>query len=358
MAHAKRIMGAKNLPDNPMKDINASKVFLDKYTEALVVTAAMEFFGMTEVNSAPTQNVPSATRESVTEVLGNFVETYALPSEADITSMSILKCPVCAKPWKQIDDLKAHIRQKHPHPGPDSDDHDAVYAYSCAVMSMCLIAYDFTDARQLGDGDRIVLLLKYMMLYFRSAGKSKYAHQVLRQLAQINCFLTKREAFNVVWNRFVNVKGRSDSNVELDRVVEGSNLVFKNNCRGLHGQVTQETVNRASRSSQKIHKVLRREDKLTGRKAGSGKRRVVNATDDVKTLVKTMAPERPFCATNVGRYYKAFPGFTRGHVISVDHRNLHSWMKTTLNTFSRLHMFKSPAEREKTFDQITEISDE
>ena len=45
----KEIRMAKNLQDNLMKYINASKVFLDKYAKTLVVTAALEFFVTIEI---------------------------------------------------------------------------------------------------------------------------------------------------------------------------------------------------------------------------------------------------------------------------------------------------------------------
>ena len=344
MTSAKNVLHSKNVPDDPMRDINASRVFLDKYTEALVVAAAQEYFGMEECDSVPTKHVYDTTSDPqafVMDVIGNFVDTFALPTEEDITSESTLKCPVCGDPWKNMEDLRKHLKSKHPETNDDADGHDAVYAYSCATLSMCLIAYDFTDARQHGDGDRIILLMKYMMLYFRSAGKPKYAYQVLRHLAQVSCFLSPREAHHVKWNRFINIKGRADSNVELDRVVEHSNLVVKTHCRRLHGQIKQDTIDRVSRSCQHIDKILTRQDKVTGRKASSGKRVGVNEEDDVKTLVSHMSQEHIFRVVSHGRYHKTFPGFTRGYVISVEHRDLHAWMKRTLNTLSRKRMFKA-----------------
>lgn len=68
---------------------------------------------------------------------------------------------------------------KTKHKGGDKDSHNAV----CGAVSMCMVAYKFTNVRQLGDGERILRLMKYMLLYLKSAGKVKYTYQVLRQLA-------------------------------------------------------------------------------------------------------------------------------------------------------------------------------
>lgn len=325
-------------------------MFLDRYTEALVVSAAMEFFGMESKEDKPTKHLHdhdstmTEPEAHVKDTLGLFVDTYALPSERDLTSSSTLVCPVCTTSFATTKSLKDHIKTKHNPGDDDKDSHDAVYAYSCGALSMCMVAYEFTNARQLGDGERIIRLMKYMLLYFRSAGKVKYAYQVLRQLAQAKCFLSPREAHNLVWNRFANIKGKEDTNVELDRVIEHINLLVKNNCRGLHGQVKQKTIDRLSRSCQHMHTAISRQDKATDIHGASKKRRVVDQSEDVMTLAQHLHQEQIFRVDEAGRYHKAFPAFTRGYIMTVDHRQLHSWMKTTLDTLSRKYMFKPPGQ--------------
>ena len=345
MASGKTLLETKNVPDqNPMKDMNASKAYLDKYTSALILAAALEFFGMVKVTDEPSKNkydpsIHDSEEEYTKQVLATFVDTYALPSEADMSSTAIIRCPMCQKDLKQMEAMRKHIKQEHERDATIEDCHDAVYAYSCATLSMCMLAMEFDDGRQLGDGARLIRTMKYMLLYFRSTGKTKYALQILRHLAQVKCFLTPQEAEHAIWDRFVNTKGRPDSNKELDRLIEHKNRIFKTHARHLHGQVQQTTVDRISKSCQHIDKVLSQQDKETARKSSAGKRRQPNQDEDVLKLVDHMHQEHIFALHQQGRYHQAFPGFTRGYVISVDHRQLHDWMTTTLGDLSRKRMF-------------------
>ena len=218
MLSAKKVLQTKNVPDNPMSNINASKAYLDKYTESLVLSAALTYFGMEDVNSIPTQHIYDEAEHGdqasyTASVLGQIVDEFALPKEDDITSSSVLACPYCDKTFKMMDAMRKHAKTKHTADDAIINNHDGVFDYSCATLSMCLIALDFTDARQVGDGERLIRLMKYMLLYLRSTGKSKYAYQVLRHLAQVKCFLNPQEAANVIWNRFINTKGKPTSNL-------------------------------------------------------------------------------------------------------------------------------------------------
>ena len=60
---------------------------------------------------------------------------------------------------------------------------DGVRNYSCQVLAMYMIAHNFTNARKLGDGDRIISLIGYMLLYFKSLKKPKYLFKFCHVMA-------------------------------------------------------------------------------------------------------------------------------------------------------------------------------
>ena len=68
-----------------MSNINASKAYLNKYTESLMLSAsALTFFGMEDINSTPTQNTYVEAEHGQkashpTSVLGQIVDQFALP---------------------------------------------------------------------------------------------------------------------------------------------------------------------------------------------------------------------------------------------------------------------------------------
>ena len=220
--------------------------------------------------------------------------------------------------------MRDHLEKKHAG-DPVTSDTDSVHSYICQTLTMCMIAYDFTDARKLGDGERIMRLVKFMLLYFKALGKPKYLYKCLRLLAQVKCFLTPREATNIIWNRFSNTKGSQDRNVELDRECEHSNLNFKIFARGLHGQVNQDTVDRISRSCQPIARALHSVDKESGIIVYGSGSRYVDHVEDVTKLVDQLKGEHLF-GIQEGRYHKCFPGFTNGFKVDHNYLYMYVWM--------------------------------
>ena len=302
----------------------------------MLVLAAMDFFGLTSVDATPTKNVRTPDEDDkayCSRVLLQFVDELLIPP--DISGEEVLLCPLCQKAYKERKSLRRHVEATHKGDNVSSPT-DGIFNYSCQVLCMCFIAYEFTNARKLGDGERIMMLVKYMMLYFKALGKKKYAYQCLRLLAQVNCFLTPREAANIVWNRFSNTRGKRDSNVELDRECEHSNLNFKIFARGLHGQVTQQTVDRVSRSCQPIAQALLHVDEESDQRVFLKQRQEPDHMDDVTKLVEQLQGEHLFEYTE-GRYHKCFPGFTVG--LKVNHESLFEWMSSSLENMSRLHQF-------------------
>ena len=128
--------------------------------------------------------------------------------------------------------------------GSNSTNEDCVRNYS--INALCMIAKDFEDARKHGDGQRIVRLLKFMMLFFKHDGKHKYAFHILHHLIQIKCVLPPKFAHDLIWNRFVNNCGKIDSNVEMDREMEHYNRAFKLDCKSFMGKVSEQSINRRS----------------------------------------------------------------------------------------------------------------
>ena len=71
-----------------------------------------------------------------------------------------------------------------------------------------------------GDGERIIRLYKFLLLYFRLEHRTKYSYYTLYTLCQVHQLLPPKLAHELVWNRTNNSRGLVDSNVENDSTVE------------------------------------------------------------------------------------------------------------------------------------------
>ena len=180
---------------------------------------------MESISDHPTKkNLHFATHQDrnhyVQTVLGKIVDKYAVPSSDELKQDSpMLSCPHCTKKYATQRRLTNASILESSIPSAQQQalatDKDALFNYSRTALSLCMLAYDFTDARQRGDGERLIRLYKFFLLHFKASKKPKYSYQVLRLLAQIKCFLSPRLAYELIWKRFVNKTGKAKSNIEL-----------------------------------------------------------------------------------------------------------------------------------------------
>ena len=70
-----------------------------------------------------------------------------------------------------------------------------------------------------------------------------YQNACLHLLVQLQCLLIPRLAHQLIWKRFVNNKGKADTNVELDRENEHRNKAIKQECREFHGKSIWKLTN-------------------------------------------------------------------------------------------------------------------
>jgi hypothetical protein len=380
---ANNFLNAKNVPLNPMDDVDASYEFLEQYTEALILAAYEEVKG----SYKPIDNLLPAEQESaMNSILDKIVDEFAIPSissdwriddamfkcskcdkrykriaslrkhnkekhsmelDEDVHSNSTTKdieCKYCKKKYMQEKAFKNHMSKKHPRQSltesasSDSSD-DFVYRYSCSALCLGLLALDFNDARKLGDGNRIIKLYKFLFLLFRFDGRTKYAFYSFQLLCQVFYLLPERLAFSLVHNRFTNNKGDIDSNVEMDREVEHWNKPFKMDCKEFHGKVTDNSIERASCSYQEVEKVLARFDIGTKTHSPSGKHSRKNILDDVRALSEQLKNSDLFREDPAGRSHDAYPGFSKNLLGGIEAAALKEWMQKQIKHFKELNIY-------------------
>ena len=83
-----------------------------------------------------------------------------------------------------------HTRQSAP---------DGVFDYSSAVLNDGLLLLELWDAIREGDGIRVLRCWKFMLLYWRYAGHTKYCLEALRLWGSVNATATPRIVHEIVW---------------------------------------------------------------------------------------------------------------------------------------------------------------
>ena len=211
--------------------------------------------------------------------------------------------------------------------------------YTKNALALCYIARNFQDVRKLGDGDRIIRLYEFLLIYFKIDGRTKCAYQYLHLLAQISCLLPPSLAFELKWNRFVNTKGTIDGKVEFDRHLEHLNKYVKADLAQFQGKITEKSIARCSRSYFKMQKITDYFDKQLGVVSPSGRHSSTSWEEDVKQLGEQYIKANIFDYQH-GRFHSRFPGFPKNYQSLLDVLTFKKWAFKKLREFKCMNIYK------------------
>ena len=149
-----RIM-RNNVYSDIKKDIDAFQDFFLSVGKAYLCEAFLDFFGMNSINDKPTVHIPrpmqsrNEANDYFNSVFGEFVDKYVL--QTDIATET----------------------QNKPQ--------DRVFNYGLCIIEFAVLLMQMIDTVCEGDGERLLLNMKYFLLMFRAKSTySKYALEVMR----------------------------------------------------------------------------------------------------------------------------------------------------------------------------------
>ena len=145
-----------------------------------------------------------------------------------------------------------------------SDDEDGVYNYARVFCHYGALLMEFRDAWGEGDSERVTWCWKLFMPHFKSAGHTKYALQALRLHMQVTATLSPNLAHQVMWNRFVNIKGGLGKNIPCDLHNEHVNKLLKHIIVNMGPNLTETALQRAARSVTALNAIAENFDTQSG----------------------------------------------------------------------------------------------
>ena len=122
---------------------------------------------------------------------------------------------------------------------------DKVHLYATEVLTLGLLWHGYHDAIKEGDGDRVYLYWKFLLLAFKQGHRFNYSSEAINLLIQAQCLLSPREAAQLKWCRFVNTQGRVGCNIASDLQMEHLNRQVKT---VLGANVNSSAIKRAGKS--------------------------------------------------------------------------------------------------------------
>lgn len=204
---------------------------------------------------------------------------------------------------------------------------------------MCL-RLNMEDAIKRGDGERLMLCYRFMYLYCKESGCCpKYAYGLLETVAQAHCLLSERNAHSLIWNRFVNNKGREDTNMPVDLDVEHLNRPLKTDVHTYRGTLTDRTMQRISRGVEESERITKNFDKQTKVKHGKGAHTTPKFANDIAVLL-SLLHEKKVYDHQPGRQHQHIGCISASPLATMDVKSLHVWMRKSLSEFGRKHYYQ------------------
>lgn len=187
--------------DDPMKNVKATEDFLSKVLAAYIVTSAKE-------------------------LLKANLETIKFE---DLAQLIIKK-------YEQLLSVST-----------DTDKSDCILTYSCEVIILGLLWDSFHDAKREGDGKRIMMRWKFLLIVFHMTNKINYRKEDIILLGQYSFLFSKRKAKQLAYGRFVNTHGQLGCNIPSNLYQQHLNRRLKAAIHNLHSEVGDPAISRAAK---------------------------------------------------------------------------------------------------------------
>ncbi|PFX13265.1 hypothetical protein AWC38_SpisGene22668 [Stylophora pistillata] len=334
--------------NNVLDNFNYCKEFVDIETEAYLVAATMTHFEMKSIDdtfvpdairSAPKKEQQHWFHGEVKSILEKHVmkrqsEDYdKMAKEVDNLNRPkqrpTFPCSECGiiyvyeKCWDNhlrdvhnivLSDARSNSKSKNPKKSKKTEvKQDYVYNYACVRLSLGMLIHNFNDAVKEGDGARILLCWKYMLLLFKAHGHTKYSLAALQLLANTKAMLSPEKAHSLIWNRTVNNKGSAGINISLDLRMEHIIHLKKEMLGNLGANLHEPAAVRCSKAIKGVQDLFSSIDSNLNVRHPSGRHTVTRSEAGFLTIVNELHSKAEVFVENCveGREHHAFPKFNR-----------------------------------------------
>lgn len=106
----------------------------------------------------------------------------------------------------------------------NTDTGDSVYFFHRQFMRAAFLYIDLRNAIRFENGEHIVRLWKFWLLYFLSTGKRNYSCETANMICNIKADFPKALAYIATHNRTVNMHGKPGYGKPIDQMMEHYNL--------------------------------------------------------------------------------------------------------------------------------------
>ena len=359
----KVLINRRNVVTEVKKNYAAVKKFLTLAFESRVVAATLTVLGIEAMDDKPGESVvPEHLRKSAkdeqkqflnglaTKVVDEYIQrkknisqVLEAREEVEEEKMSVVKTsdgkfrckePSCTKTFVYNGRRKSnHEEMAHGIVQPKTTraaqfDNDDMFNYQCSLLEYLVLLKNFQDAVSEGDGGRIVRCWKFLLLYLKAdgAGSRKYCLEGLYLLFQINCLLSPRDSYRLVWNRSVKKKNGLGGNIPIDLAMEHYIRIIKLLKRKLGpSQNNPNTLQRYLKALGFTKELLEQYDEHTKIIHRSGKHTKKSTINDKAKIVGQLISSKAL-VSHPNRKYTFYKGCKPSLLTDFDFHQFYDWI--------------------------------
>ena len=286
MYQLRNVLNRTAVPRDPANNMKATEDFMTVVLFAHLVVAA--------------KSMPISHNVSLLDIATNIVDkfvhlTLSNSGEADNVSETDIE----GSESKGDDDM-SEVEES-----VNRADVDGVFNYACEVVNLGLLWHCYHDAIREGDGDRVMLIWKFLLLVFKAFRRKNYSLEAAILLLQNQYFLSPRKAAQLRWSRFVNTRGRGGCNIPCDLHMEHLNRRLKEMLRHLGSNIQPHSIKQAGKSLGVIHNICSLFEKESNVTQDTGQHKTPSFQKDLHLIVSTLEEALVFQHSS-GRHHDSF----------------------------------------------------
>jgi hypothetical protein len=300
------------------------KDFMVSFVRGYLLKAMLDYFGMEDVNDTPSKNF-RIDGENVHANFEDFLDKYIFCNNSGSNNAGI---PLVMQQVTLPNGMTFFIPLFNNVDEQPST--DGKYDYGVVVMELGLLFIEFIDVCKTPDRQRLLTVLKYMMMAFKINNNHKYALEILRFLCFQQSSYSLRVAYQAVHGLFVNNKGHMDSSIPADLHMEHNVKKIKSMLNELGSNKSKDVIVKRSKSLAGMDLIAHNYDEKTSVIKRAQHHKYKSATEDELKILSDLSDIDIF-NKRPGQKYEHFENFRAPFLSRLDKQKFVSWIELHKN---------------------------
>ena len=342
--HAKETLHRNNVDPGRPEHYEANKEMFLSYFRSNLIEAVLHYFGMDDLKSEPTRNVPANTEGYLTQpellymAFRNFVDEMIFPSFSG--KGHSINARKSQRLLSETVELKLCSGQSIFLQKPITEEvleetHDYVQNYARATLELGSLYVCLLDCIK-GKPNRnlMIYLVKMLLPIMKASNKhAKYPLELLRFLIQQYSLLSVQQAYEVFNACFVNTKGFARSYIPADQQMEWLIAINKRHLKHLFSQKNEGSMQKRSKVIHCVHDLSAVYDNESQVFRRAHKHKRDDSEEDELVLLRELRKIKPFDFTE-SRSYEGFKTIQPSLMCQLDACEFAKWFEDKKLTFT------------------------